>query len=175
VLAGVYEPTAGVVEVNGSVIPLLDVGLGIDYEATGFENILLRGTVLGVNRRQLRELTDRIAAFTELGDYLTMPVRTYSSGMVLRLAFGISTSITPDILLMDEYFGVGDASFLERAEKRLSELVSNAGILVFASHSQELVRRLCNKAIWMHGGEARASGDPAAVLAEYYAATGKKV
>jgi ABC-type polysaccharide/polyol phosphate transport system ATPase subunit len=173
VLAGVYEPTGGWVSVDGSVIPLLDIGLGIDYESTGYENIFLRGAILGVKRRDLKTLAERIAAFTELGDYLELPVRTYSSGMVLRLAFGISTSVTPDILLLDEFFGVGDAAFLEKAERRLNELVSSAGILVFASHSRELIRRLCNKALWLDKGEVRALGDVESVLAEYARHTGK--
>jgi ABC-type polysaccharide/polyol phosphate transport system ATPase subunit len=174
VLAGVYEPTSGWVNVDGSVIPLLDIGLGIDYESTGFENILLRGAVLGVKRRDLKALTERIVEFTELGDYLAMPVRTYSSGMILRLAFGISTCVTPEILLLDEFFGVGDASFLAKAERRLNELVSNAGILVFASHSQDLIRRLCNKALWLNKGEIRALGKVDDVLGEYAAQIGKQ-
>jgi ABC-type polysaccharide/polyol phosphate transport system ATPase subunit len=174
VLAGVYEPTSGWISVEGSVIPLLDIGLGIDYESTGFENILLRGAVLGVKRRELKALTERIVEFTELGDYLAMPVRTYSSGMILRLAFGISTSVTPEILLLDEFFGVGDASFLAKAERRLNELVSNAGILVFASHSHDLIRRLCNKALWLNKGEIRALGEVNDVLAEYTAQVRKQ-
>ena len=174
VLAGVYEPTSGWINVEGSVIPLLDIGLGIDYESTGFENILLRGAVLGVKRRELKALTERIVEFTELGDYLAMPVRTYSSGMILRLAFGISTSVTPEILLLDEFFGVGDASFLAKAERRLNELVSKAGILVFASHSKELIRRLCNKVLWLNKGEIRALGEVDDVLAEYAAQVGKQ-
>jgi ABC-type polysaccharide/polyol phosphate transport system ATPase subunit len=174
VLAGVYEPTGGSISVQGSVIPLLDIGLGIDYESTGYENIWLRGAVLGVKRRDLKALTERIAEFTELGDYLEMPVRTYSSGMVLRLAFGISTSVVPEILLMDEFFGVGDATFLRKAEARINELVSQAGILVFASHSQELMRRLCNKALWMQGGEVRALGDVESVLKQYAEESGRK-
>jgi ABC-type polysaccharide/polyol phosphate transport system ATPase subunit len=174
VLAGVYEPTSGWINVEGSVIPLLDIGLGIDYESTGLENILLRGAVLGVKRRELKALTERIVEFTELGDYLAMPVRTYSSGMILRLAFGISTSVTPEILLLDEFFGVGDASFLAKAERRLNELVSNVGILVFASHSQDLIRRLCNKALWLNKGEIRALGEVDDVLTEYGAQIGKQ-
>lgn len=169
VLAGVYEPTSGTVSVDGSVIPLLDIGLGIDYESTGFENILLRGAVLGVKRRDLKALTEHVVEFTELGDYLSMPVRTYSSGMVLRLSFGISTSMTPDILLLDEFFGVGDSAFFQKAERRLNQLVSKSGIMVFASHSQELIRRLCNKAVWMEKGMVRMSGDPETVLAQYAA------
>jgi len=167
VLAGVYEPTRGSVMVEGSVMPLLDVTMGIDMEATGVENILLRGILLGINRRRLLELRDEIAEFTELGDYLHMPVRTYSSGMVLRLAFGISTCITPEILLMDEYFAVGDAHFVHKAEKRLNDVVTRAGIMVFASHSDVLIRRLCNKALWMQAGEARAFGHPDDVLERY--------
>ena len=167
VLAGVYEPTRGSISVDGSVTPLLDVGMGIDVEATGEENIILRGTLLGIGRRQLAAVTSEIAEFTELGDYLKVPVRTYSSGMVLRLAFGISTSVQPEILLMDEYFAVGDASFVHKAERRLNQLVSQAGIMVLASHSAELIRRLCNKVIWLEAGEVRAAGDTQTVLQRY--------
>lgn len=173
VMAGVYEPTGGWIRVEGSVIPLLDINLGIDYESTGFENVLLRGAVLGLKRREINALMDNIAEFTGLGNYLEVPVRTYSSGMILRLAFGISTSVAPEILLLDEFFGVGDAEFLEKAQKRLSELISKAGILVFASHAQDLIRRLCNKALWLDKGEIRAFGSVESVLAEYSAQVGK--
>lgn len=167
VLAGVYEPTRGSVAVHGHVMPLLDVGMGIDPESTGYENIRLRGTLIGIGRTRLNSITDEIAQFTELGDYLEMPVRTYSAGMILRLAFGISTCVTPDVLLMDEYFAVGDATFVEKAERRLNDLVSKAGIIVFASHSQELIQRLCNKAIWMRAGEPVEFGEAGAVLERY--------
>lgn len=173
VMAGVYEPTGGWIRVEGSVIPLLDINLGIDYESTGYENVLLRGAVLGLKRREINVLMDNIAEFTGLGNYLEVPVRTYSSGMILRLAFAISTSVAPEILLLDEFFGVGDAEFLEKAQKRLSELISKAGILVFASHAQELIRRLCNKALWLDKGELRAFGSVESVLAEYSAQVGK--
>jgi len=173
VMAGVYEPTGGWIRVEGSVIPLLDINLGIDYESTGYENVLLRGAVLGLKRREINLLMDNIAEFTGLGNYLEVPVRTYSSGMILRLAFGISTSVAPEILLLDEFFGVGDAEFLEKAQKRLSELISKAGILVFASHAQDLIRRLCNKALWLDKGEIRAFGSVESVLAEYSAQVGK--
>jgi ABC-type polysaccharide/polyol phosphate transport system ATPase subunit len=169
VMAGVYEPTAGWISVEGSVIPLLDINLGIDYEATGYENVLLRGVVLGLKRQDLRALGEEIAEFTGLGNYLEVPVRTYSSGMVLRLAFAISTCVAPQILLLDEFFGVGDAAFLEKAEKRLNDLISRAGILVFASHSQDLIRRLCNRVLWLDKGEIRALGDVETVLSEYSA------
>lgn len=173
VLAGVYEPTGGWISVEGSVIPLLDINLGIDYESTGYENVLLRGAVLGLKRSQLKTLSEGIAEFTGLDNYLDVPVRTYSSGMVLRLAFGISTSVAPEILLLDEFFGVGDSAFIEKAEQRLNRLISKAGILVFASHSQDLIRRLCNKVLWLDKGEIRALGDVDSVLAEYGAHNAK--
>lgn len=174
VLAGVYEPTGGWINVEGSVIPLLDINLGIDYESTGYENIMLRGAVLGLRRHDVKGLTEEIAEFTGLGNYLAVPVRTYSSGMVLRLAFSISTSVTPEILLLDEFFSVGDAAFLEKAQSRLNDVISKAGILVFASHSQDLIRRLCNKVLWLDKGEIRALGDVEAVLKEYSAHVGKQ-
>lgn len=174
VLAGVYEPTGGWISVEGSVIPLLDINLGIDYESTGYENILLRGAVLGLERHDMRALTDEVSEFTGLGNYLEVPVRTYSSGMVLRLSFSISTSVTPEILLLDEFFSVGDAAFLEKAERRLNELISKAGILVFASHSQDLIRRLCNKVLWLDKGEIRALGEVEPVLKQYSTYIGKQ-
>ena len=144
-----------------------DVGLGIDPEATGYENIYLRGALLGMRRREIDAVKDEIAEFTELGDYLDVPVRTYSSGMTLRLAFAVSTCVSPDILLMDEFLAVGDAHFLHKAEERLNRMISRAGIMVFASHSTELIRRLCNKVAWIDAGRVRALGAPAEVLGKY--------
>jgi lipopolysaccharide transport system ATP-binding protein len=167
VLAGVYEPTAGLVAVKGKVTALFDVALGLDQEATGYENIFLRGMVLGIHRKQLQSAIDDIAAFTELGDYLHMPIRTYSTGMALRLSFGISTAVHPDILLMDEYFAVGDESFMKKAEARLNDLIKRTGILVFASHSLELIRRLCNKALVMNAGQITAIGPVERMIASY--------
>lgn len=169
VMAGVYEPTRGSVSVDGNVTPLLDSAMGIDMEATGNENIMLRGTLLGIPRARLLEMRDEIAEFTELGDYLAMPVRTYSSGMVLRLAFGISTSVTPEILIMDEFFAVGDASFIQKAQRRLDEIAADARILVLASHSEAMIKTMCNKALWMQAGEPRAFGGTAEVIAQYKA------
>jgi len=167
VMAGVYEPLQGVLRVQGRVIPLFDVGFGIDPEATGYENIYLRGALLGMKRRELDAARDEIAEFTELGDYLHVPVRTYSSGMTLRLAFGISTCVSPDILLLDEFLAVGDAHFLQKAEQRMNEMIRRAGILVLASHSADLIARLCNKAVWIDSGRARAFGTPAEILRDY--------
>lgn len=143
-LAGVYEPTQGRLRVEGSVTSLIDVTLGMDHEATGYDNILLRGLILGLSRKQIKAVTPDIEAFSELGEYLSMPVRAYSSGMVLRLAFSIVTCVHPDILLMDEWLSVGDAEFVSKAENRLQQMVDEANILVIASHNKSIISKLCN-------------------------------
>ncbi|MEO7067014.1 MAG: ATP-binding cassette domain-containing protein [Rhodanobacter sp.] len=143
-LAGVYEPTQGRLRVEGSVTSLIDVTLGMDHEATGYDNILLRGLILGLSRTQIKAVTPDIEAFSELGEYLSMPVRAYSSGMVLRLAFSIVTCVHPDILLMDEWLSVGDAEFVSKAENRLQQMVDKANILVIASHNKSIISKLCN-------------------------------
>jgi ABC-2 type transport system ATP-binding protein/lipopolysaccharide transport system ATP-binding protein len=167
VLAGIFEPTQGVVESDGKLAALFDPSLGMDMEATGYENIMLRGLLMGLSRRELREKTVEIAAFTELSEYLAMPVRTYSSGMLLRLAFAVSTCFVPDILLMDEWIGAGDARFLDKAKERLHGMVEGSGILVLASHSEEIIRRLCNRAFLLEGGRLIAAGAPEEVFAVY--------
>jgi len=158
VLAGVYEPTHGTMRHSGRVVPLFDAALGIDLEATGYENITLRGLLLGLSRKEIRERSEDIAAFTELGGYLALPVRMYSSGMALRLAFAISTCVDPEILLMDEWMAAGDAHFLDKAEKRMDSMIDRASILVIASHSEDLIRRLCTKVVYLEGGRIRAFG-----------------
>lgn len=167
VLAGVYEPISGSIDVRGRVAPLFDIGVGIDPEATGYENIRLRGALLGIPRQKLDEQAQEIVDFAELGDYMNMPVRTYSSGMMLRLAFAISTCVTPEILLMDEYLSVGDARFIHKAEERMERLIASAGIMVLASHSTELVQRMCNYALWLDGGTVRGFGPTSELLEEY--------
>ena len=166
-IAGVYEPPRGMISVCGKVGSLIDLTLGMDLEATGYENIRIRSLLLGLSRREIAEYTDEIAQATELGEFLSMPIRTYSSGMLLRLAFAISTSVAPDILLMDEWIGVGDASFLNKAHDRLMGLVGRTGILFLASHSPSLIMDNCTRAIWLEKGELRAEGPPGEVLREY--------
>jgi lipopolysaccharide transport system ATP-binding protein len=151
-LAGVYVPTYGKLEVQGKVVSLLDINLGLDVDATGYENIMLRGIVMGMTPAEVRAKTDEIAEFTDLGEYLDMPLRSYSSGMQMRLAFTISTCIQADVLLMDEWLAVGDAEFQGKAAKRLSELVSRSAILVIASHSVELVNSVCTRLIELSHG-----------------------
>lgn len=166
VLANIYEPTRGQITVQGKVSPLLDVMLGIDPESTGYENILLRGLLLGLTRKEILSKVDEIAAFTELGDYLSVPIRTYSSGMMMRLAFAVATSIQPDILIMDEVIGVGDAKFITKASQRLDNLIENSNIVVLASHSEEIVRKICNKVIVLECGRVREMGNITDVLGE---------
>lgn len=152
-LAGVYEPTSGALRIEGRVTSLIEVTLGMDFEATGYENIRLRGLILGLSKSRIAELTPKIVEFSGLGDYLSMPVRTYSSGMVLRLAFATVTCIQPDVLLMDEWINVGDAEFVAKAESRLSEVIDNASILVLASHNTSIIEHTCNVKIRLDRGQ----------------------
>ena len=167
VLARIYEPNEGRVSIDGSTVPLFDISLGMDPESNGYENILLRGLYLGLNRRQILARMDEIAEFTELGDFLNLPIRTYSAGMRMRLAFAVSTSVAPDILLLDEGIGAGDAAFLEKANQRLARFTEQVSIIVVSSHSEELVSRMCSKALLMEHGRVLMSGTTAAVLAQY--------
>jgi ABC-2 type transport system ATP-binding protein len=166
-LSGIYEPTRGVATVTGRVAPVFDLGVGMDPEITGFENIIIRGLFLGQTRKQMLAKVDEIAEFTELGDYLSMPLRTYSTGMRVRLAMGVVTSIDPEILLLDEGIGAVDAEFLAKARTRLFELVERSGILVFASHSDEFLADLCDTAIWLEHGTIREHGPLREVLHHY--------
>jgi ABC-2 type transport system ATP-binding protein len=166
-LAGIYEPTRGSAVIRGRVAPVFDLGVGMDPEISGLENIIVRGLFLGMTRKQMEERIDDIAEFTELGDFLRMPLRTYSTGMRIRLALGVVTSIDPEILILDEGIGAVDAAFLNKSKKRLAELVDRAGLLVFASHSDEFLRDLCDTAMWMEHGRIRQRGGIEEVLAAY--------
>ena len=166
-LSGIYEPTRGSAVINGRVAPVFDLGVGMDPEVSGLENIIVRGLFLGMTRKQMEARVDDIADFTELGDFLRMPLRTYSTGMRVRLALGVVTSIDPEILLFDEGIGAVDAAFLEKARGRLQELVQRAGLLVFASHSDEFLRDLCDTALWMEHGQVKMQGDIEDVLRAY--------
>lgn len=152
VLSGVYAPSSGSLSVQGRVVALTDISLGIDSESTGFENIVLRGVIMGLSPKEIADKMDEIAEFSELGEYLNMPVRTYSSGMQLRLAFSVSTSMTADIVLMDEWLSVGDASFNAKASQRLESLVAQSSILVIASHDRSTIERLCNRTLMLEHG-----------------------
>lgn len=167
-LSNVYAPTAGRAEIVGEIGSLVDISLGIDSEATGQENIFIRGALLGLKRKEIEERFDEIVEFSELGEFINMPVRTYSSGMHLRLAFAVATIIRPEILLMDEWLSVGDAAFNEKAEKRLNDLVQSSRILVIASHSRELIKKTCNRVMWFEHGKLRLDSTPEVVCKAYW-------
>ena len=167
VLAGVYPPSSGHIRCEGRIAPLFDISLGFDFESSGYENIILRGLFLGLSKAQIEARVGNIAEFTELGNYLEMPLRTYSSGMLLRLAFAIATEIEPDIILMDEWIGVGDTQFVERAKARLDDFIRGSSIMVLASHSEELIRATCNKAILLGQGRVLAKGSVEEVFHHY--------
>jgi ABC-type polysaccharide/polyol phosphate transport system ATPase subunit len=151
-IAGIYEPTAGSVHVRGTVTTLFSLNVGMEQEATGRENITLRGLAAGLGRQEIARRTAEIAEFTELGDYLDLPLHTYSAGMRARLAFAISTAIEPDIVLMDEWIGAGDAAFMEKARRRLEAVVDGARVLVLASHNANLLRRVCSAVVELDAG-----------------------
>lgn len=152
VLTGVYEPVGGSLVIEGRVATLLDINLGIDPDATGYENIRMRALMMGLAPAAIEPKIDDIARFSELGGYLDMPLRTYSSGMRLRLAFAVSTSVDADILLMDEWLSVGDADFQPKAKRRMEELVARTKILVVASHDTSLLKTVCNRLLRLvHG------------------------
>lgn len=163
-LAGVYEPVAGTLTVDGQIGALIDVAAGMDPESTGRENVTLRGLYRGLSDAQCAELVREVAEFAGLGDFFDVPIRTYSAGMGVRLAFAMATAMQPQVLLMDEWFLAGDAAFMQRAEERLARLVGGADILVIATHDMDVVKRWCNRAIRMEGGIIVADGPVEAVL-----------
>lgn len=152
VLARLYAPTSGRLRIDGRVTPLLALGTGMDNEFSGYDNIVINGLYLGYSKKDIEARIKQIAEFTELGEFLHLPIRTYSSGMLLRLSFAVATSIEPDILLVDEVFGAGDASFYDRAHQRMDKLVRDSNIFVLASHSTALITQYCNKAVVMEKG-----------------------
>ena len=169
VLSNVYEPTSGVMRSSGQISSLIDLMLGMDPDASGYEFIATRCVVMGIGAKETKALIPDVEDFTELGDYLHLPVRTYSSGMMLRLAFAVSTAVAPDILLMDEMIGVGDAQFIDKARLRLEAMMSKVKILVLASHSDPILRTFCNKGVWLEEGQVRVRGSIDECLAAYHA------
>ena len=167
VIAGIYEPERGVVRTRGRISPMFDVSLGIDAELSGYDNIRIRGLLLGLSPRAIEQHLPDIAEFTELGGYLDMPVRTYSAGMILRLGFAVATCFEPEILLMDEWILAGDAHFLGRAELRIKRFVERASVLVLSSHNLDICGRWCTKALWLDQGQVRAFGPVDEVIADY--------
>ena len=166
-LAGIYEPVAGRVSVDGSLNALLDTQLGMNMDLSGRENILLRGLYSGLNGAQIRRLEEDVQDFAELGEFMELPVRLYSSGMVIRLGFALATAVNPQVLLMDEWFMAGDIRFIAKAMGRLENVVRGSEILVLSSHQNAAVKQWCNRVIWLDHGRVRADGPADQVLDEY--------
>lgn len=169
VIAGVLHPTTGSVQVNGSIAPMIELGAGFDPELTARENIFLNGAVLGHDRKFMEAHFDSIIDFAELWDFVDVPVKNYSSGMVARLGFAIATEIKADVLIVDEVLSVGDFRFQEKCKKRIGEMMEGGTTLLFVSHNTEQVRQLCNKAVWIKKGKVHMIGDVDEVCACYEA------
>jgi ABC-type polysaccharide/polyol phosphate transport system ATPase subunit len=167
VLAGIYEPTRGQLHASGRISALLTASIGLNPDATGRENIITRGLFMDIHPRDMRPRIDEIVEFTELGYFIDMPVRTYSAGMMIRLCFAVATSVRPQILLMDEWVGAGDAAFLNKARRRMEDFLSSTSILVLASHSVPLLKEWCNRAILLDHGHVVAMGSVDEVGAAY--------
>jgi ABC-type polysaccharide/polyol phosphate transport system ATPase subunit len=158
-ISGVYPPLSGSALVEGKVSSFTDITLGMEPEATGWDNIIFRCVFLGLSFKEASALAPSIAEFSELGEFLDLPVRTYSTGMFLRLAFAISTAVQPDIIIMDEMISAGDQSFIDKASARITSLLERASILVLASHGEQIIRSFCNKLLWLDKGKIRMLGD----------------
>lgn len=167
VISGVFKPTAGNVVVHGSIAPLIELGAGFDMDLTARENIYLNGTVLGLTPKYIDEKFDEIVDFSELREFLDVPLKNYSSGMVARLGFAIATMNVPDILIIDEILAVGDYKFQEKSFARMQEMIASGATVVFVSHSIEQVQKICKKALWLEHGHMRMLGDADAVCGEY--------
>jgi ABC-type polysaccharide/polyol phosphate transport system ATPase subunit len=167
-ISRIYEPTAGQIEVHGRVAPLLDIGAGFHPEFTGRENIYFNGAFLGYSKEQLRDIEKEVIAFAELEDFIDSPVKYYSTGMYMRLAFSLATTVHPDILILDELFVGGDASFVKRGKDRMNKMIDRSSVMILVSHDPSLLRSLCDRYIWLDHGKMIADGD-VSVLDEYCA------
>lgn len=167
VIAGVLTPTEGAVRINGNIAPMLELGAGFDQDLTARENIFLNGAILGYTKSFLEKRFDEIIAFSELEDFIEQPVRTYSSGMMMRLAFSIATLVEPEVLIVDEILSVGDARFQKKSEERMRRLMSGGTTVLMVSHSSAQIRNLCSRAVWLEGGKVIMDGDAQEVCAAY--------
>lgn len=158
VISGILKPTGGELEVHGNVVPMLELGSGFDHDLTGRENIFLNGSILGYSEKYLKEKYDQIVEFSELGKFIDVPIRNYSSGMLMRLAFSIATVVQPEILIVDEILAVGDAAFQEKSKTRMLELMGGGTTVLFVSHSLEQIREMCDRVIWLEHGQVKAIG-----------------
>lgn len=166
-ISGIYPPTNGILDVSGKISSMFELSTGFEMESSGWDNIYLRGLMLGETPSSIKEKMKEIAEFSELGEFLDMPVKYYSSGMFVRLAFSVSTAIKPDILLLDEIVAAGDASFLKKAEKRMNEMIDVAKIMVLVTHSMKTAKDLTNRCLWFEKGKIIMDGKPKEVIKEY--------
>lgn len=167
VISGIFKPTSGKVVTAGRVAPMLELGSGFDQELSGHDNIFLNGAILGFSEDFLKSKYDEIVAFSELGEFIEMPIKTYSSGMLARLAFSVATMIAPEILIVDEILSVGDAQFQEKSRKRMMELMSGGTTVLFVSHNIAEIRQMCKQAVWLEHGTVHSFGDAKQLCAEY--------
>lgn len=163
-VCGIYPPSNGKVSVKGSIASLLELGAGFHPEFTGRENLYLNGAIIGFTEQQIKQIEDEVIEFSELESFIDTPVKYYSSGMYMRLAFSLATAIHPDILVLDEVFAAGDISFIEKARARMYKMVDDANILLMVSHDMSLMRELSNRVIWIDGSKVMEDGDPARVI-----------
>ncbi len=166
-LCRVYEPTKGRITVNGRVAPLLEIGAGFHPEFTGRENIYLNGAILGYSKKELQQIEGEVISFAELTEFIDMPVKYYSTGMYMRLAFSLATAVCPDVLILDEIFAGGDAAFMKKAKTRMHDLINRSDIMIMVSHDHHLVQSLCNRVIWVDHGKIIADGEPDVIINDY--------
>lgn len=164
----IYEVYEGSISIDGRIAPLLEIGAGFHPEFTGRENIYLNGSILGYNNEELKKIEPEVIAFSDLEEFIDMPVKYYSTGMYMRLAFSLATSMHPDILILDEIFAGGDASFMVKAKKRMLELINKANIMIMVSHDLALIQQLCNRVIWIDHGRIQADGNPEKIIRLYF-------
>lgn len=167
IISGILKPTSGKVEVKGNIVPMLELGSGFDHDLTGRENIFLNGAILGYSEEFLKEKYDEIVEFSELGKFIDAPIRNYSSGMMMRLAFSVATVVNPDILIVDEILAVGDADFQEKSKKRMLELMGGGTTVLFVSHSLEQIQEMCDRVIWLEHGKVKMIGETNKVCNTY--------
>ncbi len=167
VVSGILRPTNGSVQIGGTVVPMLELGSGFDFDLTGRENIFLNGAILGYSEKFLKEKYDEILAFSELGQFINIPLRNYSSGMVMRLAFSVATVVNPDILIVDEILAVGDAAFQEKSKRRMLELMSGGTTVLFVSHTLGQIREMCDRVLWLEHGQMKMIGEAHGVCDAY--------
>ena len=167
VISGILKPTDGHVEVHGNIVPMLELGSGFDYDLTGKENIFLNGAILGYSKKFLEDRYDEIVEFSELGKFIDTPIRNYSSGMVMRLAFSIATIVQPEILIVDEILAVGDENFQKKSREKMKELMGGGTTVLFVSHMMSQIREMCDRVVWLEGGHVKLQGSADEVCNAY--------